>query len=137
MTHATRHAAKPQGSVVSWSLLVQRHKNTRNTHALSTIVIELTPETYKRLEEQARRLGQAPEVLSRTLLEAALQASEAAPPTTARAVLEAAGRIRPLSAPLRRKILPGVTLEEVRATLSQAAGPALSDIIQAQRGEKP
>jgi hypothetical protein len=103
---------------------------------MSTLVIDLPPETYKRLEERARQLGQAPEVLSRALLEAALQSSEAAQPTTARAVLEAAGRIRPLSAALRRKILPGTTLDEVRELLSQTAGPSLSDIIQAQRGEK-
>ena len=103
---------------------------------MSTLVIDLPPEIYKRLEERARQLGQAPEELSRALLEAALQSSEVAQPTTAREVLEAAGRIRPLSSTLRRKILPGVTLDEVRALLSQAAGPSLSDIIQAQRGEK-
>jgi hypothetical protein len=60
MPHATRHAAKLQDSVVSWSILVQRHKNTRNTHAMSTIVIDLMPETYKRLEERARPAGGSP-----------------------------------------------------------------------------
>jgi plasmid stability protein len=54
---------------------------------MSTIVIDLPPETYKRLEEQARRLGQSPEVLSRALLEAALSSSEVTPSKTARAVL--------------------------------------------------
>jgi hypothetical protein len=103
---------------------------------MSTIMIDLPPESYKRLVEQARRLGQAPEVLSRVLLEAALQAYEAAQPKTAREILEAAGRIRPLSVTLRRKIIPGVTLDEVRAILSQAPGPSLSDIIQEQRGGK-
>jgi len=58
------------------------------------------------------------------------------PGASAREILEAAGRLRPLSATLRRKMLPGVTLAEVRALLSQTANPSLSDIIQAQRGEK-
>lgn len=40
---------------------------------MSTIVIDLSPETYKRLEEQARKAGQAMEVLSRELLETALK----------------------------------------------------------------
>ena len=102
---------------------------------MSTITIDLPLETYKRLAAQAHRLGQAPEVLSRALLEAALEACEAAPSTTAREVLEAAGRLRPLSDALRHKIIPGVTLDEVRAILSQSAGPSLSDIIHAQRGE--
>jgi hypothetical protein len=102
---------------------------------MSTITIDLPPETYTRLAVQARRLGQAPEVLSRTLLEAALAAYEVTPSITAREVLEATGRLRPLSAGLRHKIIPGVTLDEVRAILSQAAGPSLSDIIHAQRGE--
>ncbi len=102
---------------------------------MSTITIDLPPETYTRLTAQAHRLGQAPEVLSRTLLETALAAYEAATPPTAREVLEAAGRLRPLSAALHQKIIPGVTLDEVRALLAQAAGPALSDIIHMQRGE--
>ena len=102
---------------------------------MSTITIDLPPEIYKRLAVQAHRLGKAPEVLSRTLLEAALEAYEAAPSPTAREVLEAAGRLRPLSDALRNKIIPGVTLDEVRAILSQAAGPSLSDITHAQRGE--
>lgn len=66
---------------------------------------------------------------------AALEAYEAAPAPTAHEVLAAAGRLRPLSDALRNKIIPGVTLDEVRAILSQAAGPSLSDIIHAQRGE--
>ena len=103
---------------------------------MGTIVIDLPPETYERLEEQARRAGQAPETLSRELLEAALQMREAASPRTAREVLQAAGRARSLSPTLRSKILPGVTLDEVRQILAQAAGPSLSDLIREHRGPK-
>ena len=100
------------------------------------VTIDLSPETFKRLEEQARRTGQAPEALGRKLLETAILACETAGPRTAREVLQAAGCIRPLSSTLRSKIIPGVTLDEVRAILSHAAGPALSEIVDEQRGAK-
>ncbi|MCD4739241.1 MAG: hypothetical protein K8R89_08280, partial [Anaerolineae bacterium] len=54
--------------------------------------------------------------------------------TTARQVLLAAGRIRPLSDNLRKKSAPGVTLEEIRTSLTQAGGPSLSEIVLEQRG---
>ena len=76
------------------------------------------------------------EALTRELLWAALHAHEKPRPHTAREVLQAAGRVRPLSDTLRRQIIPGVNLEEVRQALSQAVGPALSDMIQDQRGPK-
>ena len=103
---------------------------------MNTITIALSSEIYKRLEEQAQRAGQAVEVLSRELLEAALASSAGARPRTTREVLQAASRARPLSATLRSKILPGVTLDEVRAILAHAAGPSLSDLIHEQRGVK-
>ena len=103
---------------------------------MHTIRIDLPPETYRRLEEQARRAGQAPEALSCQLLETALQACEATQLRTSREVLQAANRVRPLGATLRRKIIPGVTLEEVRAALAHTAGPSLSDIISEQRGPR-
>ena len=103
---------------------------------MSTIVIDLPPEICKRLEDQARRAGKAPEVLTRELLETALQAREELRPRTAREVLQAAGRVRSLSETLRCKIIPGVTLDEVRTALTQAAGPSLTEIILEQRGPK-
>ena len=103
---------------------------------MSTIIIDLSPESYKRLEEQAQRVGQAVEVLGRELLETALKSHEVARPRTTREVLQAAGRLRPLSDTLRSKIIPGVTLAEVRTILSHTAGPSLSNIVQEQRGGK-
>jgi hypothetical protein len=101
-----------------------------------TIVIDLPPETYKRLEEKAQKAGQAVEVLSRELLETALASLEVGRRQTARTVLQAAGHTSPLSDTMRRKLIPGVTLDEVRAILSRAAGPSLSDLIEEQRGTK-
>ena len=103
---------------------------------MSTIVIDLPLETYRQIKEQADRAGQAPETFTRELLEATLQARTATQRRTTRQVLEAAGRVRPLSETLRRRIIPGVTLDEVRAALNRAKGPSLSEIISEQRGPK-
>lgn len=103
---------------------------------MPTIVIDLSPEIYRRLEEEARQVGKAPEAFTRELLETALHAQEEPRPRTAREVLQAAGRIHPLSEALRRQIIPGIPLDEVRRALSQAAGPTVSAIVLEQRGPK-
>ena len=103
---------------------------------MSVITIELSPKNYQTLAEHARNMGKKIEVLSRELLEEALTSPETDRPKTVREVLQAKGRVRPLGDTLRRKIIPGVTLDEVRKALSQAGGPSLSEIILAQRGPK-
>lgn len=103
---------------------------------MSTITIDISSETYQKLAEEARTTGKKIEVLSRELLEGALKSRETARPKTTREVLQAKGRVRPLGDTLRRRIIPGVTLEEVRKALTQAGGPSLSDIILEQRGPK-
>lgn len=103
---------------------------------MSSITIDLPTETYKRLEAQARSIGQDLATLSRDLLVSALQGCESARAQTAGELLRAAGRVRPLSTTLRDKIIPAVTLEEARTILKQAGGPSLSEIIQDQRGFK-
>ena len=55
---------------------------------MNTITIDLSPEAYKRLEEQARKAGQAVEVLSRELLETALASPKAERPQAPRAALQ-------------------------------------------------
>ena len=103
---------------------------------MSSITIDLPAETYKRLQAQARSVGQDPATLSRDLLVSALQDCETARAQTAGELLGAAGRVRPLSKTLRDKIIPAVTLDDARAILNQASGPSLSEIIQDQRGSK-
>lgn len=103
---------------------------------MPTMVINIPAELYEQLEAQARRTGSTPEALTRELLEIALHVLEKPQLRTVREVLRTAGRVRPLSDTLRRRIIPGVTLAEVRKALSKASGPALSDIIQEQRGPK-
>jgi predicted DNA-binding protein len=117
-------------------LLINRCVIKVRKTTMSTIMIDLPTETYKRLQYQARRAGKPPEIFMRDVLESALQVSEQASPTTTREVLAAMGRIRLLSPTLRRKIIPGVTLEEVRAALTRANDPPLSELILEQRGKK-
>lgn len=103
---------------------------------MSTLVIDIPKATYERLQEQAQKAGKTPEALTRELVEKAIQAGQAVQPRTAREVLRAAGRARPLSPALRRRIIPGVTLDEVRAALAQSGDPNLSAIVLAQRGSR-
>ncbi|MDP2935538.1 MAG: hypothetical protein Q8O86_03505 [Dehalococcoidia bacterium] len=103
---------------------------------MTIIVVNIAQETYRRLQEEARKVGKAPEALTRELLEMSLQAREEARQGTARGVLQASGRVRPLGETLRRKIIPGVTRDEVRASLAKAGGPPLSEIVLRQRGAK-
>jgi hypothetical protein len=104
------------------------------------IVLRLPAQPYRRLQEWARRAGKTPESLTREIVEQALREPVlpvTPPPQTARQILQAAGRVRPLSPALQRRIIPNVTLEEVRASLGRAGGQSLSEIILEQRGVKP
>jgi plasmid stability protein len=122
---------------------------------MARVTVELPTESYQLLKRCAAAAGKSPEALSREILETALgasgpsapatsDASATAPPTSrepgrplsAREVLQAAGHLVELSPEMRRRIIPGVTLEEVQEALSRAGGPSLSDIIIEQRGPK-
>ncbi len=100
---------------------------------MSAITIDISPEIYRQLEEEARKVGKAPEDLTREFLEAALHAREEVEKRKIQEVLQPTS----LSESLKRKIIPGVTLDEVRKILTQAGGPSLSEIISEQRGPKP
>ena len=100
----------------------------------NTMAVYIPQETYRRVAQQARKMGKAPDEWTREVIETALQSREQTHPRTTTEALQAAGRIRPLSEALRRKIIPGVTLDEVRSALSEATGPSLSEIIVEQRG---
>jgi hypothetical protein len=89
---------------------------------MNTLTIDLSPETYKRLEERTESgpsTGSAGERTPRN------SAADRRTPSPANG---------PLSPTLRNKIIPGVTLDEVRTILSQATGPSLGEIINEQRG---
>ncbi len=103
------------------------------------ILLRLPPRPYRRLQEWAGRVGKTPESLTREIVEQALQQytlPTTPSPHTARQILQAAGRVRSLSPALQRRILPGVTLEKVRASLARAGGQPLSENILQQRDSK-
>lgn len=104
---------------------------------MSAITIDISPEAYERLAVQARKTRKAPETLGRELLETALKVYSEPSSGTVRDVLQKAGLVRSLGESLRRKIISGVSLDEVRQTLTQASDPSLSEIVLAQRGPKP
>ena len=110
--------------------------NREELLVMSTITIELPFLTYQTLEEQARRAGKPTEALTVELIERGLQTPNLDTVATTREVLSQAGRISPLSDALRRKIIPDVPLDQVRAALNQAGGPPLSELIDEQRGAK-
>jgi plasmid stability protein len=110
-------------------------KQGYHSRPFAPIVLDLPEEMYRRLEDQARRAGKPPETFTREILESALQSQERQPKTT-REILEVAGRVRPLSETLRRRIIPGVTLDEVRLAMQQVESPSLSEIVLEQRGPK-
>jgi hypothetical protein len=96
------------------------------------ITVRLPPTPYHHLQELARQAGKSPESLTQEIVERALEETmspASSTSRTARQILEATGRLRSLSPSLLQRIIPGVTLEEVRASLDKAGGPSLSEII--------
>lgn len=101
---------------------------------MNPIEIDLPTETHQRLETQARLRGKTVSELSAELIESGLRSCAESKPQTTKEILESMGQLSSLSEELRNMIIPGVTLEEVRATLTAAGGPSLSEIIDEQRG---
>jgi hypothetical protein len=103
---------------------------------MNPIEIDLPTETRQRLETQARLRGKTVSELSLELIESGLRSCVESKPQTTKEILESMGQLSSLSEELRNMIIPGVTLEEVRAALTAAGGPSLSEIIDEQRGPK-
>lgn len=103
---------------------------------MNILEIDLPTETRRRLEAQALREGKTVHELTRELIESGLRSCAESKPQTTKEILQSMGLLSSLSEELRKKIIPGVTLEEVRAALTAAGGPSLSEIIDEQRGRK-
>ena len=106
---------------------------------MTVITLELPPEVYRRLHEEAARLGKPPQIVAEEWL-----AERLAPPTAAsdserervRRALRAAGLLTELGPNLRRLADPTVHLEDVSAALGRAGGKTLSEMVLEQRGNK-
>lgn len=106
---------------------------------MTTLTMELPPEAYRRLHEEAKRLGKPPQLVAQEWLVEWL--TEPALPTGSdcekvRQALRSAGLLTRLSPQLRRLADPTVRLEDVRAALARAGGSPLSEIILEQREPK-
>jgi plasmid stability protein len=102
---------------------------------METLTVKLSSEADRALRERAAKEGKSIEDLTGEMLERAV-AEGANGMTGARELLEAAGRVRSLGPGLRQRIIPGVSLEQVRRSLADAKAPSLSEIILEQRGPK-
>lgn len=107
---------------------------------MTPITVDLPPEVYQKLQEQARQSGKSAELVAREWLAERL-ATAPAPMSErerAREVLREAGLLVEFSEEEKERARAAVTmtLEEVRAALDRAGGKPLSEIILEMRGPK-
>lgn len=105
---------------------------------MTTLTLELSPKVYRRLREQADRLGKTPQVMAEELLDEQL-----APPPSAgstreqvRAALRAGGLLSEVSSAPRTRAGSPVRLADIEASLRRADGAPLSEIVLEQRGPR-
>jgi hypothetical protein len=106
---------------------------------MAALTLKLPPHVYRRLREEAARLGKPPQVVAQEWLIERLTPPITAPSSDrerARQALRAAGLLTELGPNLRRLADPTVCLEDVRAALDRAGGKTLSEVILEQRGPK-
>ncbi len=106
---------------------------------MATLTLQLPHRAYRQLCEQADRLGKSPQWIAQEWLIERLDALASEPDTEraqVQAALRAAGLLAEMSPGLRELANPAVPLEEIEAALTQATGPALSEMILEQRGPR-
>jgi len=112
---------------------------TTQKSGIVSVMLELSPETYGRLRDEASRLGTSLPAIAHDWLIERLAVSPA-PSLDERArvrqALSMAGLLTELGPELRVRADPTISLEEVQAALSRAGGKPLSEIIIEQRGPK-
>lgn len=106
---------------------------------MKTLSLELPPEMYHRLEEEAKSLGKP----SQAVVQEWLVERLAPPPLgtgsdrdKARQALRVAGLLSERSPGVQARLDRTVRLKEVEAALSRAEGKPLSEIVMEQRGPK-
>ena len=106
---------------------------------MKVLNLELPPQVYRRLREEAARLGKPPQVVAQEWLVERLTLPTTEPSSDrerARQALRAAGLLTELGPNLRRLADPRVRLEDVSAALNRTGGKTLSEVILEQRGPK-
>jgi predicted transcriptional regulator len=107
--------------------------------AMTTLTVELPPEAYRRLHEEAHRQGKSPQLVAQEWLIERLAPLRSAPDSTreqVRLALRAAGLLVDLSPDLRLHANSTIQQEDVEASPARAGGKALSEIVREQRGPK-
>jgi hypothetical protein len=102
---------------------------------MTEVTVSLSPEASDRLARRAKRLRARPEDISKAILEAALR-EEPIMNKPAQEILADAGLLCERSGALAIPTAEEISLDEIRAALTVADGPTLSDIILEQRGRK-
>ncbi|MBI3942512.1 MAG: hypothetical protein HY326_05815 [Chloroflexi bacterium] len=102
------------------------------------IEIELPPEIYQRLADEANRAGKPVETIAQEMLiERLLRPAIANERERATEILRAAGLLAELSPEEKERAARSTaTLEEVQAAFAATAGKSLSEIVIEQRGPK-
>jgi len=106
---------------------------------MTMLTLELPPEAYRRLHEEANRRGKTPQLVAQEWLIERLSPPSPtldSPREQVRLALRAAGLLVDLGPDLRLRADPTVYLEDVEASLARAGGKPLSEIVLEQRGPK-
>ena len=103
---------------------------------MTTLMIELPPDLYRKLEKAAAQEAKKPAEWTRSLLEERLAARSVEEGERVRHALREAGLLVELSPGLKRLIRPEVRHEDVEAALARVGGKPLSEIILEQRGPR-
>lgn len=104
---------------------------------MTSLNIELPPELYDRLRQEAERSGKPADDLAREWLAERLGKPEKSERELATEALRRAGLLTELSPKEKERARRSTaTLEEVRASLDRAGGKPLSEIVLEQRRPK-
>lgn len=102
---------------------------------MTTLPLELSPQVYRRLREQADLVGKTPQLMAEELLGEQLVPSPASGSSReqVRAALRVGGLLSELSPARRTRADSTVRLADIEASLRRADGAPLSEIVLEQR----
>ena len=106
---------------------------------MTELTVQLAPDVYQRLREEAIRLGKSPQAVAAEWLVEKLglpKAISTGDRDLARQTLRAAGLLAELGPHLCERADPTVCLEDVSEALGRAGGKPLSEVVLEQRGAR-
>jgi predicted transcriptional regulator len=104
---------------------------------MTVLTLEVPPDLYERLRQEAERAGRPVETLIEEWLSQRFPPPAAGERARAREVLRAAGLLTELGPELKQRAAQATaTPEEIQAAFARAGGKPLSEIVIEQRGPK-